>query len=427
MMLWLRNNGARVDILGPSCKGSASRSAVFSLRPTLPAPYRKVTATHEGASVKSILAFGVVAIFLSASDTEAAVSRRAWGETPGHQKVDLYTLDNGTLTVRIATYGGMLVDLIVPGRGGKRANVIRGMDTLRDYFDRHANLYGSIVGRYGNRIKGGTFQLDGKTYRLPINNLGNTLHGGPIGFDQRVWKASVHEGHNPRLVLRYTSLDGEMNFPGNLKTEVTYSLEGNDLRVDMRATTDKPTVLDLFVHPWFNLAGSGAGDILQHRLQIFARKYVNMDKSHAPTGGLTSVAGSPFDFRQPVAIGTHINDPDWQISGDPNAPGFDEQFAIDGTPGTLRRAAHLEDPASDRTLDVLTTQPDLGLYTTNFKGTTQGRQKERYGQYGAVVFETQHFGNSPNLPEFPTTVLRPGQVYHETTVFHFSVSQVSRP
>jgi len=378
------------------------------------------------ASVKSILALGLVAIFAGVSDTEAAVGKRPWGETPGHQKVDLYTLENGVLTVRIATYGGMLVDLIVPGRDGKKANIIRGMDTLQDYFDRHASLYGSIVGRYGNRIKGGAFQLDGKTYRLPVNNQGNTLHGGPIGFDQRVWKATVHGGRNPSLVLRYTSLDGEMNFPGNLRAQVTYSLVGHALKVDIRATTDKPTVVDLFVHPWFNLAGAGAGDILQQRLQIFAAKYVNMDKSHAPTGGLTSVTGSPFDFRQPIAIGTHINDPDWQISGDPKAPGYDEQFAIDGMVGTLRPAARLEDPASGRTLDVLTTQPDLGLYTTNFKGTIQGRQNEHYGQYGAVVLETQHFGNSPNLPGFPTTVLRPGHVFHETTLFRFSVTPVLR-
>jgi len=377
--------------------------------------------------MKSILASGLIAVFGGVTDAHAAITTTPWGETLGHQKVDLYTLKNEFLTVRVATYGGMLVDLIVPGRDGKKANVIRGMDTLQDYFDRHAGLYGSIVGRYGNRIKGGTFELDGRTYRLPINNEGNTLHGGPIGFDQRVWKASVHDGRNPSLTLRYMSLDGEMNFPGNLRTEVRYSLRGHDLRVDIRATTDKPTVIDLFVHPWFNLAGAGAGDILEHRLQILAEKYVNMDKSHAPTGGLTSVADSPFDFRQPILIGKHINDPDWQISGNPKAPGYDEQFAIDGEPGTLRPAAHLEEPASGRILDVLTTQPDLGLYTTNFKGMIRGRQTERYGQYGAVVFETQHFGNSPNLPDFPTTVLRPGQTFHETTVFRFSVSPTSHP
>lgn len=370
--------------------------------------------------MRLILACALASIVISGSVAQAAVSKVSWGETPGHQKVDLYTLDNGVLTVRIATYGGMLVDLIVPGRDGQRANVIRGMDRLQDYFDRHAGLYGSIVGRYGNRIKGGTFTLDGKTYHLPINNQGNTLHGGPIGFDQRVWTANAQDGRRPSLTLRYTSLDGEMNFPGTLKTEVTYKLDGHALRVDIRAVTDKPTVLDLFVHPWFNLAGAGSGDILHHQLQIFADKYVEMDKSHAPTGGLAPVADTPFDFRQPIAIGTHINDPDWQISGDPKAPGYDEQFAIDGVPGTLRPAAHIEEPASGRVLDVLTTQPDLGLYTTNFKGTVQGRQGERYSQYGAVVLETQHFGNSPNLPNFPTTVLRPGKTFHEVTVFRFS-------
>jgi aldose 1-epimerase len=364
----------------------------------------------------------MAAVLLAATTTlaQAAITKEAWGETPGHQKVELYTLSNGKMTARIATYGGMLVDLIVPDRSGKTANVIRGMDRLQDYFDRHAGLYGSIVGRYGNRIKGGRFMLDGKTYRLPINNEGNTLHGGPIGFDQRVWKASVHDGKAPSLTLTYTSLDGEMNFPGNLRTSVTYTLSDSELRLDIRATTDKPTVLDLFVHPWFNLRGAGNGDILQHRLQIFADRYVEMDKSHSPTGGLAPVVGTPFDFRQPLAIGTHIHDPDWQISGDPKAPGYDEQYAINGEPGTLRPAAHIEEPDSGRVLDVLTTQPDLGLYTTNFRGTVQGRDGEQYGQYGAIVLETQHFGNSPNLPDFPTTVLRPGHRFHETTVFRFS-------
>lgn len=371
--------------------------------------------------MKTIIAT-ILVLFGLHSAAGAHIHSQPWGETPGHQKVELYTLDNGILTVRIATYGGMLVDIWVPDRNGRKADVIRGMDQLQDYFRRHVGLYGSIVGRYGNRIKGGRFTLDGKTYQLPVNNLGNTLHGGPIGFDQRVWHARPHDGAKPSLTLTYTSLDGEMNFPGTLKTTVTYTLAGKDLRVDIRATTDKPTVLDLFVHPWFNLKGAGNGDILDHRLQIFADKYVEMDQSHAPTGGLMPVAGTPFDFRQPIPIGTHIHDPDWQISGDPKAPGYDEQFAIDGPPGTLRPAARIEEPQSGRVLEVLTTQPDLGLYTTNFRGTVAGRGDEHYGQYGAIVLETQHFGNSPNLPNFPTTVLRPGQMFHETTIFRFSTT-----
>jgi aldose 1-epimerase len=361
-------------------------------------------------------------MFLLGTQAQARIERTEWGKTPGREKVEIFTLSNGILTARIATYGGMLVDLMVPDRQGKPGNVIRGMDTLSDYFTRHVNLYGSIVGRYGNRIKGGQFTLDGTTYRLPVNNQGNTLHGGPIGFDQRVWHAVPHDGHIPSLSLFYTSPDGEMNFPGALRTKVTYSLSGHDLRVDIRATSNKATVLDLFVHPWFNLAGAGNGDILNQRLQIFADKYVEMDRTHAPTGGLVPVDGTPFDFTQPIAIGAHIHDPDWQISGDPRAPGYDEQFAINGQPGTLRPAAWLEDPSTGRTLELLTTQPDLGLYTTNFPGTVEGRHGEKYGQYGAIVLETQHFGNSPNLPNFPTTVLRPGQQFHETTIFRFSVA-----
>jgi aldose 1-epimerase len=366
----------------------------------------------------------VSALMLSAlalaTPVDARIKKADWGETPGHQKVDIYTLDNGVLTARIASYGGMLVDLYVPDRGGKRANIVRGLDRLEDYFQRHVSLYGSIVGRYGNRIKGGQFTLDGKTYHLPVNNQGNTLHGGPIGFDQRVWAATPHDGPSPSLTLTYTSLDGEMNFPGTLKVAVTWTLSGHDLRVDFRATTDKPTVLDMFVHPWFNLKGAGEGDILDHRLQIFADRYAAMDASHAPTGALVPVAGTPFDFRKPIPIGTHIHDPDWQISGDAKAVGYDQQFAINGPAGSLRPAARIVEPSSGRVLEILTTQPDLGLYTTNFSGSVTGRGDEKYGQYGAIVLETQHFGNSPNIDSFPTTALRPGQTFHETTVFRFS-------
>ncbi|MBU3077406.1 aldose epimerase family protein [Sphingomonas quercus] len=365
---------------------------------------------------------GAAALGVSALSTGASAEIRmsAWGETPDHRKVDLYTLRNKAgLTVRIATYGGMLVDLIVPDRDGTPVNVIRGMDRLTDYFERHASLYGSIVGRYGNRIKGGRFTLDGVDYQLPVNNQGNTLHGGPIGFDQRIWTASPQDGAAPSLTLRYVSPDGEMGFPGAVKATVKYTLDGRDLRVDFGATSDRPTVIDLFVHPWFNLGGAGNGDILGHRLQIFASRYAEMDESHTPTGGLAPVAGTPFDFRRPIPIGTHIHDCDWQISGNPRAPGYDQQFALDGKAGTLRLAARLEEPDSGRVLEVLTTQPDLGLYTTNFPGTIAGRAGERYGQYGAVVFETQHFGNSPNLPQFPSTVLRPGAKFHEMTIFRF--------
>lgn len=370
--------------------------------------------------MKFMVAAFMLAALALATPAAARIEKADWGETPGHQKVDIYTLDNGVLTARIATYGGMLVDLSVPDRDGKRANIVRGLDRLEEYFQRRVSLYGSIVGRYGNRIKGGQFTLDGKAYHLPVNNMGNTLHGGPIGFDQRVWKAVSHGGASPSLTLTYTSLDGEMNFPGNLKVAVTWTLAGHDLRVDFHATTDKPTVLDLFVHPWFNLKGAGDGDILDHRLQIFADRYAAMDKSHAPTGTLVPVDGTPFDFRRPIPIGTHIHDPDWQISGDPKAVGYDQQFAINGPAGTLRRAARIVEPSSGRAMDVLTTQPDLGLYTTNFSGTVRGRGRETYGQYGAIVLETQHFGNSPNISTFPTTVLRPGHTFSETTVFRFS-------
>jgi len=365
----------------------------------------------------------VIILILAAqtAPATAAITKTAWGETPGHQKVALYTLSNRAgITARIATYGGMLVDLRVPDRNGTVANIVRGQSTLDDYFARHVSLYGSIVGRYGNRIKGGQFTLDGKTYHLPINSQGNTLHGGPIGFDQRVWTARTHDGPSPSLTLSYTSLDGEMNFPGTLKVSVTYTLTGHDLRVDFRATTDKPTVLDLFVHPWFNLKGAGEGNILDHRLQIFADQYAAMDRSHSPTGRLVPVTGTPFDFRQPTPVGKNIRDLDWQISGDPRAVGYDQQFAINGKAGLLRPAARVEEPSSGRVLEVLTTQPDLGLYTSNFSGKALGRDGEQYGQYGAIVLETQHFGNSPNISAFPSTTLRPGEVYRETTVFRFS-------
>jgi aldose 1-epimerase len=381
-----------------------------------------IGARETWVEVRVLLMCAVVAAF-AFGPASAHIGKISWGQTPGGQKIDLYTLTNHSgLKVRIATYGGMVTDICTPDRDGGSADIVRGMDRLSDYFDRRVSLYGSVVGRYGNRIKGGVFKLDGKTYSLPVNNQGNTLHGGPIGFDRRVWTAIAHDGLAPSLTLSYISLDGEMNFPGTLRATVTYTLSGGDLRVDISAVTDKPTVVDLFVHPWFNLAGAGSGDVLNERMQIFADKYVEMDMTHAPTGGLTPVDGTPFDFRQPIAVGTHIHDPVWQISGDPRAAGYDEQYAINGKPGTLRPAARLEDPSSGRVLEVLTTQPDLGLYTTNSPVTVEGRKGEHYGQYGAIVLETQHFGNSPNLPAFPTTVLRPGQRFHETTIFRFSTA-----
>ena len=369
--------------------------------------------------MKAIAAAGMVACLLFAVPAQARIEKSAWGETPDHRKVDLYTLTNAHgMVARISTYGGVVVGLEVPDRNGKMADVVRGFDTVTGYFVPSNSNYGALMGRYANRIKGAQFTLEGKTYHLAVNSEGNSIHGGRAGFDKKVWRASAQDGASPSLKLTYTSPDGEENFPGTLNVTVTYTLTAaNALHIDYRASTDKPTVLNLTNHAYFNLKGHAGGDVLDHRLQIFANAVTHRDPDGVASGKIDPVKGSPFDFTAPIPIGTHIHDKDPQIAG---PLGYDQNFIINGKAGALRLAARVEEPVSGRVMETLTTQPGVQLYTANAAGPLAGKNGAQYLAHGAFCLETQHFNNSPNVPSFPSTELKPGEQFHEITEFRFT-------
>jgi aldose 1-epimerase len=321
--------------------------------------------------------------------------------------------------VAITTYGGRIVSLKAPGRDGKFADVVLGFDNLEGYLGEHP-YFGALVGRYGNRIAKGRFKLDGKEYKLATNNGANSLHGGLKGFDKMVWVGREVPGGDPSVELTYLSKDGEEGYPGNLTEKVTYTLTAaNELRIDYSATTDKDTVVNVTNHSYFNLAGQGQGNILSHVVQLNAAKFTPVDAGLIPTGQLKSVEGTPFDFRQPTVIGARINDKDEQVT---RGGGYDHNFVVDGEPGTLRLAARVTEPTSGRVLEVSTTEPGVQFYTGNFlDGTVKGKGGVAYAKRTGFCLETQHFPDSPNHPDFPTTTLKPGAEYKSTTVFKFSV------
>ncbi len=340
------------------------------------------------------------------------VKEQPWG-TAGGQPVKLYTLSNAKgMEAAITNYGGIIVSIKVPDRGGKPGDVVLGFDSLDGYLKEHP-YFGAIVGRYGNRIAKGKFKLNGAEYTLARNNGENALHGGLKGFDKKVWTAKP-SGNS--LELRYVSKDGEEGYPGTLSATVRYTLTNeNELRIDYTATTDKATVLNLTNHSYFNLAG--AGDILGHQLTINADRFTPVDAGLIPTGELRPVAGTPFDFRKPHAIGERINNNDEQLK---LGKGYDHNFVLNGAAGTLRLAARATDPSSGRVLEVLTTEPGLQFYTGNFlDGSVKGKGGRAYAFRNGFCLETQHFPDSPNKPSFPTVVLKPGQTFRSTTVFKF--------
>jgi aldose 1-epimerase len=350
----------------------------------------------------------------------SSITKAPFGKTADGAPVDIYTLKNAAgMEVAITTYGGRIVSLKAPGRDGKFADVVLGFDNLEGYLG--ANPYfGALVGRYGNRIAKGQFKLDGKLYKLAVNDGPNSLHGGLKGFDKVVWTGREVPGGDPSLELTYLSKDGEEGYPGNLTVKVTYTLTAaNELRLDYSATTDKDTVLNVTNHSYFNLAGQGHGDILSHVLQLNSSKITPVDAGLIPTGELKSVEGTPFDFRQPNVIGARINADEEQIK---RGGGYDHNFIVDGEPGTLRLAARVTEPTSGRVLEVSTTEPGVQFYTGNFlDGTVKGKGGVAYAKRNGFCLETQHFPDSPNHPAFPTTTLKPGAEYKSTTVFKFSV------
>jgi aldose 1-epimerase len=322
--------------------------------------------------------------------------------------------------VAITNFGATLVTLKVPDRAGKAADVVLGFDTLEGYQNGTA-YFGATIGRYGNRIAGGQFSLDGKTYTLPKNNGNNTLHGGIVGFNKKVWKARDTTGKGGEaLEMSYLSADGEEGFPGNLSVKVVFTLptDRNELKIDYTATTDKDTVLNLTNHSYFNLAGEGNGDILDHVLTLHAKQFTPADKTLIPTSELREVAGTPMDFTSATAIGKRINENYEQLAF---GKGYDHNWVLASGGGKgLTLAAEAYDPKSGRMLEVLTTEPGVQFYTGNFLDSSQGKGNKAYGQRAAFCLETQHFPDSPNHPNFPSTLLKPNSVFHSQTVFRFS-------
>jgi len=353
---------------------------------------------------------------------QLGITKRPFGATPDGTAVDVYRLTNShCMRVKIITYGGIVQSLKIPDRDGRLRNVVLGFDNLQDYVVNNSPYFGAIIGRYANRIADGQFTLDGVTYELPKNNGPNTLHGGPMGFHTKVWRARVVGGQDSvGLKLRYTSPDGEEGFPGRLETAVKYLLtEDNSLRIRYRATTDEPTVVNLTNHSYFNLSGEGSGAIYDHVLELNADAYTPVDPTLIPTGEIAPVAGTPFDFRSPTSIGARIRSNHPQIAV---GRGYDHNYVLNQPPSGLGHAASVFDPHSGRVLEILTTEPGVQFYSGNFlDGTLIGTSGRFYRQSDGFALETQHYPDSPNQPSFPSTVLRPGEEYDTTTVFRFSV------
>jgi aldose 1-epimerase len=352
----------------------------------------------------------------------AAVTRAPFGALPDGTPVEVFTMTNAKgVEVRAITYGGIIVSLKVPDRSGRLDDVVLGYETVDGYVKNNSPYFGAIIGRYGNRIAGGRFTLDGTRHELARNNGPNHLHGGVKGFDKVIWRGEPSASADGAAVtFSRTSPDGEEGYPGALTVRVTYTLtDRNELKVDYHATTDKATIVNLTQHSYFNLAGQGTHDILDHQLQLDADRYTPVDATLIPTGELAPVEGTPFDFRQPVAIGARIADSHPQIK---SGLGYDHNFVLTRSGPGLSHAARVVEPTTGRTLDVATTEPGIQFYSGNFlDGTITGKAGRVYRHRFGFCLETQHYPDSPNQPGFPPTTLKPGEEYRSQTVFTFGV------
>jgi len=348
------------------------------------------------------------------------LKKLAFGRTADGKPIDLYKLTGaGGMEVKISTYGATIVSLVVPDRNGKPADVVLGYDALEDYIAGEY-YFGCIAGRYANRIAAGRFTLNGTDYRLATNDGDNHLHGGLRGFDKMVWQAREFEDKaDIGLKLTYMSPDGEEGYPGNLACTVIYTLSAiNELKIDYQATTDKPTIVNLTNHAYFNLAGAGSGDILNHELMINADRFTAVDGRLIPTGELRSVAGTPFDFTRPAAIGARINHDDEQLIP---GKGYDHNWVLNQDVDGPCLAARAVERHCGRTLEVYTTQPGLQFYSGNFlDNRIAAKAGQIYHQRGGFCLETQHFPDSPNQLDFPSTVLDPGSTYEHITIYKFT-------
>jgi aldose 1-epimerase len=343
------------------------------------------------------------------------VKKDPFGKLPDGTEIQQFTLRSTKGAVaKVITYGATLTELWVPDKSGKNADVVLGFDDLAGYLTDHP-YFGATVGRYANRIAKGQFALDGRQYSLFINNGANSLHGGKVGFNRKVWKAEpVGLAHGAAVKFTYVSEDGEEGYPGTMTVHVTYELtDENALKITYAASTDKPTVVNLTNHSYFNLSGAGSGDVLKDVLRLDADRYTPVDSTLIPTGELKPVGGTPFDFRKPTAIGERYA----QI---PGIGGYDHDFVLNGEAGTLRRSGELYDPVSGRQMELWTTEPGVQIYMAiGLNGSIKGIGGA-YQKFGALCLETQHFPDSPNHPNFPSTVVRPGNDYQSETIYKFS-------
>jgi len=368
----------------------------------------------------SCLLFVVVLLLGILSTNAQKISKESFGKTADGESVDLFTLTNRNgMEAKITNYGGIVTTLTAPDRNNKYADVVLGFNDLDSYLKGHP-YFGALVGRYGNRIAKGRFTLNGIEYKLAVNNGENHLHGGIKGFDKVVWTArSMRTKLGPALSLTYVSKDMEEGYPGNLTVKVVYTLtNNNELRIDYSASTDKDTVTNLTHHSYFNLAGEGNGDILNHQLLLKASRFTPTDAGSIPTGELRNVQGTPFDFLKSTSIGARINQDEEQLKF---GGGYDHNWVVNGRAGTLRQAASVYESTSGRVMDVWTTEPGIQFYTGNFlDGTLTGKSGKAYARRNGFCLETQHYPDSPNKPKFPTTTLRKGATYRSTTIYRFS-------
>lgn len=345
--------------------------------------------------------------------------KELFGKLSDGTEIHRWSLENGGTRLKVLSYGGIVQSLEIPDREGRYSNVSLGFDSIEDYVAA-SPYFGALIGRYGNRIGAGRFTLDGTSYQLSVNDGENSLHGGNSGFDKAVWDIEPFEqGTDVGLRLQLTSADGEMGFPGTLTTKVTYTLtEDGDWRIDYEATTDRATVVNLTSHVYWNLAGESGGSVLGHELDIAAARYTPVDAGLIPTGEPAEVAGTPFDFRTPKTVGADLRAAHQQLL---YAKGFDHNWVLDkGVTAEPEHVATLKDPSSGRTLRIATTEPGLQFYSGNFlDGTLVGSGGTIHRQGDALCLETQHYPDSPNRPDFPSTVLRPDRIYRTTTIHSF--------
>lgn len=375
---------------------------------------------HPRATLAAIVAVALLAWACAPTETEPesmrSIATSEFGAIDGHS-VTLFTLTNASgANVGIIEYGGIVVSLNVPDRDGGLGDVVLGFETL-DAYVADTPYFGAITGRYANRIAGGKFAIDGTAYELPVNNGPNSLHGGIKGFDKVVWKGTPTESGDG-VSFAYVSQDGEEGYPGTLESTVTYTwTDSNELRIDYEASTDKPTVINLTNHSYFNLKDGGASSVLDHSMMINASRYTPVDATSIPLGEIASLDGSPLDFREPTAIGARIEEEDEQLGF---GAGYDHNYVIDRDSDGLALAATVSEPETGRVMEVLTAEPGVQFYSGNFlDGHHIGKGGVSYERRSGFCLETQHYPDSPNQPDFPSTVLRPGEIYKTSTVYKF--------